>query len=1389
VRDVLVDTSGVQDVILAATDDGLYRSVDNGASFSRVLGGAGELFQGQVFWSMVSTSAGIIANAQTCAASTTGSRPGASCGTQSTMYVSTDAGATWAAVPNASNGFTGAGRSTLAVGAPGDSVVYAFSENTASTDQKDLFKSTDGGLNWIGLGLNAKVPNNSNSDNPNMDLMHGQAFYNQMILVDPRDSARNTVYLGGNLSSAKTADGGASWTLLSTWLYNIDGAPRFNLPYVHADFHTAVFTAVGGTPTLIFGNDGGIFVSKDEGATWSSDKNNGLQTHMLYTISSTPAFPNSVIGGFQDNGTRVREGDSGIYNQSVGGDGISATYSQNNGNLAITTLPNNSNRYQIQNQTPEVMERWLTASVPATVANLFYTPVTIPALTASPSGKIYYTASAGRLSKVDFSAGGLPIATAVGNVGSGGIPNTLTLRPGLRGIGVSPVDLNHIGVPATGGNIVLTSNGGANWTVVNLISAVPGFQTFMESVTYGDNNVIFATSVAPLAGAVRVAKSTDGGASWARADSGLPDVQVEKIFFDPSDPTKQTVLAATFDGVYRSTDQGANWVPYGNGLPNVFVRDIYMPPDGSFVRVATYGRGFWELPMLNFGNATLSDDVVSCDHNGSLDNGETGTLTVTLRNGGGSQLNAVTATVTSLTPGVTFPDGNVIAFAPVAARSNTTGFLHVALSGGVGIEQLDFKIAYNDASLGLASAPVAQASFRGNVDILANGGTNDNFEANDGTWTVGGTPENLPDALTWRYLQVSPVEHRWEEVNSNTTTDQTLTSPSMAVGQGSFTFGFEHRFRFESGGGQFFDGMVLEISTDDGGSWTDIGNAASPTYNATLSSGFGNPLSGRRAYSGVSAGWPAFVPVTVNLGTAYAGQTVKIRFRVGTDIDGFATGIEVRNFATSGLANSPFTLVQSHSGVCQTGMTVSSNNNPSAFASSVTFTASVTGGVTPATGNVDFSDGGTSVGSGALDSGGTTTFSTSSLAVGSHTITATYAGDSGHSPNSAQVTQIVNQAGTTTSLESSANPSNHGQSVTFTATVSPATAGTATGTVNFYDGANLLGSNTLSGGSATFSTSALSDGSHSITSSYQGDSGYTGSTSSAVSQVVRAQTSTLIGASASASTYGQSVTFTATVTSGFGTPSGTVSFFDGATPIGSAPLNGSGQATLTLSTLDTGSHSVSASYAGNGQYIGSSSGSASLSVSKATTTTTITSSPNPSTLGQSVTFTATITSATGAIPVGTVTFKRGSTTLGTGTIDGTGHATFTTSALPVGPNNVNAVYGGSTNFVGSASVNVTQKVIVNSSSTSLGSSPNPSTKNQNVAFTARVTSNGSTTPTGTVTFKDGNKKLATVNLNSTGIAIFNTSSLAKGSHSMTADYSGDGATSASTSPVVVQIVN
>ncbi|HEY2786847.1 MAG TPA: Ig-like domain repeat protein, partial [Fimbriiglobus sp.] len=210
--------------------------------------------------------------------------------------------------------------------------------------------------------------------------------------------------------------------------------------------------------------------------------------------------------------------------------------------------------------------------------------------------------------------------------------------------------------------------------------------------------------------------------------------------------------------------------------------------------------------------------------------------------------------------------------------------------------------------------------------------------------------------------------------------------------------------------------------------------------------------------------------------------------------------------------------------------------NPSTYGTSVTFTATVTSGSGTPTGTVTFLDGATTLGTGTLSSG-TATFNTSTLTVGTHSVTARYEGAGGFSTStSSAFSQTVNGAATTTTLVGAPNPSNFGDSVTFTATVG-STAGTPTGTVTFFDGANQLGTGSLTGGTATFSTSTLTVGSHSITASYGAAGNFAGSTSSAFTQTVNgASTTTSVTGTPNPSNFGDSVTFTATVGSTAGTP-------------------------------------------------------------------------------------------------------------------------------------------------------------------------------------------------------------------------------------------------------------
>lgn len=293
--------------------------------------------------------------------------------------------------------------------------------------------------------------------------------------------------------------------------------------------------------------------------------------------------------------------------------------------------------------------------------------------------------------------------------------------------------------------------------------------------------------------------------------------------------------------------------------------------------------------------------------------------------------------------------------------------------------------------------------------------------------------------------------------------------------------------------------------------------------------------------------------------------------------------------------------------------------------------------------------------------------------------------------------------------------------------------------------------------------------------------------------VNRAATTTTLTSSVNPSAFGQAVTFTATVASGVGTPTGTITFMDGATALGTGALNASGQATFNTAALAVGSHSVTAVYSGDAQYNTSTSASVLQMVHKAATTTTLVSSPHPATVGQVVTLSASVSVvAPGAgAPTGIVTFIDGATTLGTSALDATGQAMLSTSSLTVGAHSLSAVYSGDAQFNGSASATVAQTVHKADTTTILVSSANPSVVGQAVTFTATVSAPtaGAGTPTGTATFSDGATVLGSATLNAVGQAMFTTSSLTAGTHSITAAYGGDGTFNGIASAPLAQTIN
>ncbi len=484
---------------------------------------------------------------------------------------------------------------------------------------------------------------------------------------------------------------------------------------------------------------------------------------------------------------------------------------------------------------------------------------------------------------------------------------------------------------------------------------------------------------------------------------------------------------------------------------------------------------------------------------------------------------------------------------------------------------------------------------------------------------------------------------------------------------------------------------------------------------------------------------------------------------------------------------------------------LTANPSSAAFGESIAFTAIVSapaGAVGTPTGNVTFSDGSTVVGTTSLDANGKGNVTLNSLSVGTHSITASYTGDSNFSGStSATVSEVISKASTSTTLATAPNPSTVGQSVTLSATVAvPGNGAIPAGSVTFSDGPAALGTVALDNtGKATLSVSSLSFGTHSIVASYTGNADFVASSSNQASQVVnKAPTTTALATTPNPSTFGQTITLIATIapsTGASGVPSGTVAFSDGTVALGTSAVDNSGKATLVVSSLSVGGHSLLASYSGDGTFSASVSSPVSETVSKSASSIVLVSSPNPSVFGQPVTLTVTVTGASpgAGTPSGTVTFVDGSSTIGTTSLDQNGKATFTVGTLSVGSHTLGAAYAGNSNFNPSAvsgPSDVTQVVNQSNTATALSSSPNPSVFGQPITLTSTVTpAGGGGIPSGTVTFQDGSMVLGAIPLDSNGSAVLSLSTLAVGSHSITASYSGSAGYLASRSATTAQVVS
>ena len=387
---------------------------------------------------------------------------------------------------------------------------------------------------------------------------------------------------------------------------------------------------------------------------------------------------------------------------------------------------------------------------------------------------------------------------------------------------------------------------------------------------------------------------------------------------------------------------------------------------------------------------------------------------------------------------------------------------------------------------------------------------------------------------------------------------------------------------------------------------------------------------------------------------------------------------------------------------------------------SVVLSATVNSGTgsNPPTGTVNFVDQSTNTtlanvpliaGSGGAASASTTI--TAALAVGSHPIVAQYGGDATYAAaNSQAVTVNVAKSSTTLAITPATTTPVAGSSVQVTATISATTYGTAlpTGGVGFtLDGA-LVGTATVVPGSpatAVFSVPLVAAGSHNLQATYNGDNNYTTSTSPIVAVVVGKGTSvTTLTASPATPVPGGTESFTATIApsnpvSGVSYAlTGSVSFYDGGTTLLGQATVSNNTATLSGVLLKNNvSHSITAVYAGDNSWLGSTSSALPLAATALTDSVVLSANHSAVQFGTALILTATVvptvapTGGVEANPTGTVIFYSGTQAIGTSPLTAvvgsdTATATLTTQTLPAGQNSITAVYQGDA-YYGSATSN------------------------------------------------------------------------------------------------------
>jgi large repetitive protein len=326
---------------------------------------------------------------------------------------------------------------------------------------------------------------------------------------------------------------------------------------------------------------------------------------------------------------------------------------------------------------------------------------------------------------------------------------------------------------------------------------------------------------------------------------------------------------------------------------------------------------------LAVSSATLTEDGVSCDHDGYLDPGESGTLRVTIVNAGVLASENVTVTATTSTGGVTLGKAVHLAAVQPFTSVDLTIPVSLALTAPRNTALTITLHLAGDETCDKNGVSVGVTQMIGVDEVLASSKT-DHVETVQTPWTLTGDSA----ATLWGRATEANLNHTWFGKDAGFPSDTQLVSPVLSASATEpFVVTFSHAFDLEGAGATLFDGGVIEVSTDGGLTFTDVEDlGVDPGYTGTLVAGGDNPINGRRAFSGTSPGFPARSVLSLDFGTQFAGQSVQIRFRLGADANTAFTGWIIDDIAVSGITNTPFPALISEPDTCAAHKTQSAES-------------------------------------------------------------------------------------------------------------------------------------------------------------------------------------------------------------------------------------------------------------------------------------------------------------------------------------------------------------------------------------------------------------------------------------------------------------------------------